>query len=123
MVHQGYVCDGCGYSYVGCGGLDFWMNSTGDQTISCEQCESLQDVPLGVNFYDLLTTQHGPEDEKALMEQVASVTLLCKVEPWHTVRPWADSDDRPRNVPDAIIAACPRCEGHMRTDGTLIIFN
>jgi hypothetical protein len=99
------------------------MDCTGEQTISCAQCGSLQDVPLGVGFYDLLGTRAGAESEQAIMKRVASITLLCKEEPWHTVRPWADSEDRPWNAPDAIIAACPRCGGQMRSDGTVIIFN
>jgi hypothetical protein len=123
MYITDYVCDGCGYSYTGCGGFDF-TPTEGAQTISCKQCEELRDMPLGYElFFKYAVTSgmpRGPEQDRALADLLGTLTFSCDVEPWHTVRPWAYA--RNEKVPGAIIDACPRCGAHMsQREGGMII--
>lgn len=52
MEKSDYTCDECGYEYFGTAGFAVGFDRTGLQTISCQQCEELLDVPLGAGFVD-----------------------------------------------------------------------
>jgi hypothetical protein len=111
-----YACDECGYSHFGCGGLSF-APDYGQQTVSCTQCQELQDVPLDDDFFfkyvETLHTTRVPERYRASKDLLATLTFTCKVEPWHTVHPWACTEDQSMGVPGTIIGVCPRCGGRM----------
>lgn len=127
MEKNEYICDECGYRYFGCGGFDVGMLRDGLQTISCEQCEELLDVPLSADFInryiDIVHEPRGSRQDRALEEHFTTLVVTCPVESWHTVHFWTRAEYRARRGRDEIIALCPRCEGHMSEGDMHLIYN
>jgi hypothetical protein len=123
MTISEYACEDCGYAYEGCGGLGLLMSGAGFQTISCAGCRALHDVEVGVNVLERLgkksLPKRGPGRRSAPPEPppsresvLATLTFACPVDPSHAVRPWTDGKPR-LAAPDAVISACPHCNGHV----------
>ena len=123
MTISEYACEDCGYTYEGCGGLGVMMSGGARQTISCAACRALHDVDVGVNLFREVDRQRqerrrgpGRRDERpapTLQSEVAKLEqFACPVDASHAVRPWTDGEAR-MAVPDARVAVCPRCEGHV----------
>lgn len=124
MTISEYACDGCGYTYQGCGGLGLMMSGAARQTVSCAACESLYDIDAGVNLRERMDQQRKerkrgpgrrtPSAAPTLQDEVAKLRdFACPVDPSHPVRPWTD-DEAGMAVPDALVSICPRCDGHVR---------
>jgi hypothetical protein len=96
------------------------MLRDGLQTISCEQCEELHDVPLTAGFVNrYIDGDRG----QSMEDHFATLSVVCPVEAWHTVHFWAHVKHWARRDGEEIIARCPRCGGHMSEGGTHVIYN
>jgi len=113
-----YTCESCGYSFSGCGGMGIGIFRDGFQTITCAQCKELRDLPLSsdlvMGYWMINESPPGLEQDRALAD-FASRNFVCPIEPWHTVHPW-EHRGYPK-FPGTVIAACPRCGGHMQAAG------
>lgn len=131
MTISEYACDDCGYTNQGCGGLGILMSGAARQTISCAACRALHDVDTGVNVREEMDRQRtrkrrgpgrrAPIATPTLRDEVAKLKdFACPVDPLHPVRPWTD-EEQETAVPDAVVAVCPRCEGHVTLVRTVLL--
>lgn len=131
MTISEYACDGCGYTYEGCGGLGILMSGAARQTLSCAACRALHDVDTGVNLREEVDRRRRQKPRgPGRRQQTAEPTLrdeaarlkdwACPVDPSHPVRPWTDGEAR-LAVPDAVVSLCPRCDGRVALVRTLLL--